>query len=79
MVPFKLLDSKTMTVMSPSAQVTPLLYPLESLYLHEHGSRSAPLQSLHPAMLVALAKTCHAAHETAYAYIEPLHNSSRPP
>ena len=46
-----------MEVMLLSAQVTPS---------HEHGSRRAPLQSLHPVMLVALARSCHAAHEAAF-------------
>jgi hypothetical protein len=33
--------------------------------VHEHGSRRAPLQYVHPVMLVALARSCHAAHEAA--------------
>ena len=52
-----------MSVMSPSAQVTVLL---AYFVLHEHGSRRAPLHSVHPVMLVALARSCHAAHETAF-------------
>jgi len=50
-----------MEIMSPAAQVTPCSAPL-----HEHGSRRAPLHSCHPVMLVALARSCHAAHETAF-------------
>jgi hypothetical protein len=57
MVPSKPLVLRDNWVMSPPAQVT--------RPSHEHGSRRAPLQLVHPVMLVALAKPCHAAHETA--------------
>jgi hypothetical protein len=67
MVPSKPLVLRDNWVMSPPAQVTRRMAgtPPGGRPSHEHGSRRAPLQLVHPVMLVALAKPCHAAHETA--------------
>jgi hypothetical protein len=57
MVPSKLFSARYILVMSSSVQVT--------YSSHEHGSRRFLLQSRHPVIFVALARSCHAWHEAA--------------